>query len=137
MVIEVLACNVRTNRSIRGLCLPGCPSPLPCISLYADDASLVVSSIRSIKEVFSVFSRYERGSGAKLNLAKCKGLWLGPWNGRTDSPVDIEWLSDKIKILGVFVSPGDLDECNWRPRITAVEYVLSSWRQRSLSYSGR
>ena len=112
-------------------------SPLPCISLYADDASLVVSLIRSIKEVFSVFSRYERGSGAKLNLAKCKGLRLGPWNGCTDSPVDIEWLSDKIKILGVFVGLGDLDECNWRPRITAVEHVLSSWRQRSLFYSGK
>ena len=41
LVIEVLACNVRANPSIRGLCLPGCPSPLPCISLYADDASLV------------------------------------------------------------------------------------------------
>ena len=137
LVIEVLACNVRANPSIRGLCLPGCPSLLPCISLYADDASLVVSSFRSIKEVFSVFSRYERGSGAKLNLAKCKGLWLGPWNGHTDSPVDIEWHSDKIKILGVFVGPGDLDESNWRPRITAVEHVLSSWRQRSLSYSGK
>ena len=51
LVIEVLACNVRANPSIRGLCLPGCPSPLPCISLYADDAFLVVSSIRSIMEV--------------------------------------------------------------------------------------
>ena len=99
--------------------------------------SLVVSSARSIKKVFSVFSRSELGSGAKLNLAKSKGLWLGSWNGRTDAPVGIEWHSDKIKVLGVFVGPGDLDECNWRPHITAVEHVLSPWHHWSLSYSGK
>ena len=83
------------------------------------------------------FLRYERGSGAKLNRSKCKGLWLGSWAGRTDPPVDIEWSSEFVKILGVFVGPGDVDEANWRPRITAVENVLNSWRQRSLSYGGR
>ena len=80
---------------------------------------------------------YERGSGAKLNLDKCEGLWLGSWNGRTDAPVDISWLSVKVKVLGVFLGPGNLEEENWRPRITAVENVLNSWRQRSLSYRGK
>ena len=51
--------------------------------------------------------------------------------------MDIEWSSEFVKILGVFVGPGDVDEANWRPRITAVENVLNSWRQRSLSYGGR
>ena len=87
--------------------------------------------------VFDVFSLYERGSGAKLNLDKCEGLWLGSWNGRTDSPVDISWSSVKVKVLGVFLGPGNLEEENWRPRITAVENALNSWRQRSLSYRGK
>ena len=137
LVVEVLACNIRANSSIRGLCLPGSSAPLPCVSLYADDTSLIVCSDVSIRAIFSVFSRYERGSGAKLNRSKCKGLWLGSWAGRTDPPVDIEWSSEFVKILGVFVGPGDVDEANWRPRITAVENVLNSWRQRSLSYGGR
>ena len=137
LVVEVLACNLRANSSIRGLCLPGSSAPLPCVSLYADDTSLIVCSDVSIRAIFSVFSRYERGSGAKLNRSKCKGLWLGSWAGRTDPPVDIEWSSEFVKILGVFVGPGDVDEANWRPRITAVENVLNSWRQRSLSYGGR
>ena len=42
-----------------------------------------------------------------------------------------------IKVLGIFLGPGDLAETNWRPRITAVMNVLNSWHQRSLSYSGR
>ena len=54
-----------------------------------------------------------------------------------DSPVAIEWSSAKVKILGVFLGPFVSEEDNWRPRITAVENVLSSWRQRSLSYCGK
>lgn len=54
-----------------------------------------------------------------------------------DSPVAIEWSSAKVKILGVFLGPFVSEEDNWRPRITAVENVLSSWRQRSLSYRGK
>ena len=40
-------------------------------------------------------------------------------------------------MLGVYVGPGDLEEANWRPRITAVENVFASWRQRALSFRGR
>ena len=54
-----------------------------------------------------------------------------------DSPVAIEWSSAKVKILGVFLGPFVSEEDNWSPRITAVENVLSSWRQRSLSYRGK
>ena len=35
------------------------------------------------------------------------------------------------------LGPGNVEEDNWRPRITAVENVLASWRSRSLSYGGR
>ena len=137
LVVDVLACNIHANPSVSGLILPGFSLPLPVISCYADDTSLLVSSDCSIREVFSVYSLYERGSRAKLNMSKCKGLWLGPWNNRTDSPVAIEWSSVKVKVLGVFLGPANLEVDNWRPRITAVENVLNSWRQRALSYRGK
>ena len=73
----------------------------------------------------------------KLNLSKCKGLWLGSWNGRTDATVAIEWSSVKVKVLGVFLGPFATEGDNWRPRITAVQNVLSSWRQQSLSFRGK
>ena len=133
----MLACNIRAYPSICGLSLPDFASVLSCISQYADDTSLVVTSDQAISEVFEVYRVFENGSGAKLNLAKCEGLWLESWNGRVDSPVDISWTSVKIKVLGVFIGPGDLGEANWRPRITAVENVLNSWRQRSLTFRGR
>ena len=129
-MVEVLACNIRSNGVISGLSLPGFSSSLPVVSAYADDTTLVVSSVSAILAVFDVYSLYERGSGAKLNYGKCEGLWFGRWNGGTDSPV-------KVKMLGVFLGLANLEEDNWRPRITAVENALNSWRQRSLSYKGK
>ena len=87
--------------------------------------------------VFETYDLYEKGLGSKLNLSKSKGLWLGPWNGRSNSPVAIDWSSVKIKVLGVFLGPLSLEEENWRPRLSAVENVLLSWRQRALSLKGK
>ena len=109
------------------------PSP---ISQYADDTSLVVITDDSIVACFETYDLYEKGSGSKLNLSKSKGLWLGPWRDRVDPPVPLDWTSLKIKVLGVFIGPGDLEDANWRQRIQAVENVLLSWKQRILSFKG-
>ena len=64
---------------------------------------------------------------------------MGSWSDRSDPPINLEWSSVKIKVfdLGVFLGPGNLEEDNWLPRLVAVENVLSSWRQRVLSFKGR
>ena len=136
LVSEVLAVNIRCNPRISGLVLPG-SSPLSPISQYADDTSLILSSDDSIKATFETYDLYEKASESKLNRSKSKGLWLGSWRGRSDPPVDLDWTSFKLKVLGVFVGIGDLTEDNWRPRINAVDKVLSSWRSRSLSFRGK
>ena len=86
LVSEVLAVNIRANPRIVGLSLPGVPAPLSPISQYADDTSIVITSDDSIHAVFKTFSLFERGSGAKLNQSKCKGLWISSWRGRQDPP---------------------------------------------------
>ena len=132
LVAEVLACSIRADPRIKGFVSPGRLTPSP-ISQYADDTSLIVGSIRAC---FEVYDAYERGSGSKLNLSKSKGLWLGPWANRSDPLVALDWSSVKIKVLGVFLGPGNLDHDNWKPRITAVENTFTSWRQRILSFQG-
>ena len=136
LVAEVLTVNIRANPRIKGLTLPGRSQALSPISQYADDTSLVVVT-DSIVAFFETYDLYEQGSGSKLNLSKSKGLWLGSWKDRIDSPVSLDWTSVKVKVLGIFLGPGVLDEVNWRPRIQAVENVLVSWKQRSLSFKGR
>ena len=59
--MEVLAANVCCHPDITGVRLTGLSSPLPVLSLYADDTS-------------AVLCRFEQGTGAKLNLGKCEGV---------------------------------------------------------------
>ena len=135
--MEVLAANIRANPFIVGLSLPRVPRPLPVLSLYADDTSVIVASDLALLSVFEVYDDFQKGSGAKLNLDKCEGLWLGGWRGRSDAPVSIQWTDSKIKVLGVFIGNCDVEEANWLPRIEAVRQVLSSWRYRVLSFQGK
>ena len=137
LVSEVLPVNIRANPRITGLSIPGSQAPLSPISQYAGDTSLIGNSNDASLTVFDTYSRFEAGSGSKLNVSKPKGLCLGAWNNRRDPPAPLEWTSEKIKVLGVYVGPGDLKEANWRPRITAVKNVLASWSQLALSFRGR
>ena len=72
------------------------------ISQYADDNTCIVTKEVGIHTLLEVFETYMYGaaSGAKLNKAKTKGLWMGRWRGRVDSPGGLECLNTNIKILG-------------------------------------
>ena len=94
--MEVLACNIRALPSVQGITLPGMSTPLPILSLYADDVSVITSSERTMEEVFHTYASFERGSGSKLSLDKCEGLWSDGWRGRPDSPGPFQWTSDKV-----------------------------------------
>ena len=107
------------------------------LSQYADDTSILVTTDDSILAVLEVFDRYELGSGARLNLKKCKGLWVGAWQNCVSGPVDIRWSSVKLRCLGTFLGPGDLSHDNWDPRIQALKNLLFSWRQCSLTFQGK
>ena len=135
--MKVLAWNIRASPGVQGITLPGMSTPLPVLSLYADDVSVITSSERAMEEVFNTYARFERGSGSKLNLDKCEGLWLGGWRGRPDSPVPFQWTSDKVKCLGTFIGNGNLEEANWRPRVDAVARCIATWNSRNISYTGR
>ncbi|CAH3155286.1 unnamed protein product [Porites lobata] len=87
-----------------GIQLPSCPMSLiesPLIGLYADDTSVIVTSNAVIVVAFATYKTFERGSCLKLNLDKCKGLWLGGWSGRDDLPLDLQWSCAWVRALGV------------------------------------
>ena len=107
LVSEVLAVNIRANPAIPGFTLPGAPALFSPIMKHADDTSLIVGCHRSIQAVFDTYSLFKKGSGTKS-----KGLRLGLWRGRHDPPVSLDWTTRKIKVLEVFIGPGNLDEDN-------------------------
>ena len=129
--------NIRCNPRIPGLCLPGVPLVVSPVHQYADDTTLILSTIDSIKAVFDSFSLFEKASGFRLNQSKSKDLWLGSWVGRADPPVALDWSPSKLTILGIYVGLYNLEEDNWGSRIYAVENTLLSWRRHNLSFRGK
>ena len=123
---EVLAANIRCNPAISGLRLPSISSPLPVLSRHADDTSVISCSDRATKVLFEVYHRFEKGTGAKLNIGKCEGVWLGAWRGHLDKPVPIQWFADKGNVWGVYIGNDNLEETHWQPRINAEEKCLNS-----------
>ena len=96
---------------------------------FLDDAAMTA--------VFDVYTRFEKGSGSKLNLDKCIGLWAGSWRARSDALVSIVWSSSCIKVLGVLIGNEPMDARNWRPLLEAVSNFLKSWSSCKLSDWGR
>jgi hypothetical protein len=82
-----------------------------------------------------LFDRYERASGAKLNVTKSHGLLIGSWKHRTDLPVPLNWSNVSITVLGCRLG-NDLS-VDWDSLITKFEDQLRLWKSRQLSFRGR
>jgi len=107
------------------------------VSQYADDTTLVLANDYSITRAFNLINVFERGSGSRLNPKKTGSLWIGSQAGRTSGPVNITWVADKLKILGVYLGNANLDQANWADRVSKLEKRLNLWRTRTLSLKGK
>ena len=130
---EVLAQNIRNHNGIQGFLLPGAHSYFK-LRQYADDSTCFVKDTFSLHNLFYLLRKFERGTGAKLNLSKTKAMWLGAWRARPDTPLGLSWVQ-KMKICGVWFSNGlvNVDPDNWLPRISKLESNINLWKCRSLS----
>ena len=91
------------------------------MSQYADDTTLILANNYSITRTFNLINVFKRGSGLRLNSKKKEGLWNGSYAGRTSGPVNITWVADKLKILGVYLGNANLEQANWADRVTKLE----------------
>ena len=135
LIAEVFSVNVRKEDKIRGITLPD--GTVTKIDQYADDTTIQISDIDSIESVFSLIRVYELASGCRINMDKTEGLWLGSFKGRRDTPLDLRWTSDSVKILGFHLGNNDTSQLNWKPRVDKFKTILRSWNRRTLSYKGK
>jgi len=107
------------------------------VSQYADDTTLILANDYSITRAFNLINVFERGAGSKLNPKKTEGLWTSSYAGRTSGPVNITWVANKLKILGVYLGHANLEQANWADCVTKLETFLYLWRTRTLSLKGK
>ena len=136
LCVEALACLIRNSPEIKGFLLPGASGRQFKVRIYADDTTVLLKDLLSLRSLFSLISIYERGSGAKLNKSKTEAMWLGSWRFRTDEPLGLSWVR-KMKILGVCFGTLPVERDNWQPKLEKLQKALNLWKSRSLSFIGK
>ena len=135
LVAETLAEAVRADTKIKGITLPdGFVSKWVG---YSDDGNATLSDFDSVKQLFKILYIYQRASGAKVNLLKTTGFLMGKLRYEKDTPLDIRWTNEKIKILGFFFGNVDVSADNWEPKIQKIKNILNIWSNRRLTLHGK
>ena len=87
LVSEVHSTQIQLNKEIEGFLLPWAGGLQFKISQFADDATSLVKSERSLRFLLDAVRQYELASGANLNTSKTKAMWLGRWRSCAATPL--------------------------------------------------
>ena len=90
---------IRNNQMVKGICFGN--TEIKQV-LYADDITLFIKDMSSVKEIEHVLEGFYKISGLKLNKDKTYILPLGPQVSNHTFPFGK--LVDAVKILGVYFS---------------------------------
>ena len=125
LVVETLGQAIRCDQSIEGIPIPGSHGKESKVSQYADDTTLILANDFSITKAFTTINIFEKATGSRLNAQKTEGLWICAAADRPFGPVNITWVTNKVKILGVFFGETDLTHANWDNRVIKLEKRLN------------
>lgn len=137
--LEPLASAIRKNTSIQGATTFNDPHREHIkLSVYADDITVFLTTEASFHALNDELEIYQSASNARLNRDKSVGKWLGKWK-RQENPLQIQWSTTQIKILGLLFSPSYYDDMteNWAIVLQRLRKTLAVWQRRDLSYLGR
>jgi hypothetical protein len=134
LCIEILAVNISTSPNVTCVYLPDSIEQYKC-SGYVDDTTIAVTTNEWI-EVFSIYDTFKEASGTKLNRGKSKGMWLGAWKSRNDTPFGLSWVKE-LPLLGATFSVSNYTIPTWEKPVARLASRLSAWSGRSLSLQGK
>lgn len=104
------------------------------IVAYADDITIISTSIQRINQMRDIFSRFERISGAKINWDKTKSVDVGFIDG---NPLCLPWLQTEntAKVLGVVFANSIrlMTKLNWDGMVARFAQVVWLNSMRSLT----
>ena len=140
LVAEILAINIRCDINIKGITVDGKAFK---IGQLADDTTLFLSDVESLRQAINKFNNFGTLSGLKINLDKTEIVSL---SDRKIDSVQLTGLLEGIKVAtGAFKTLGVWFTCdneisvklNYNERIKSMQQTLHIWRARSLSWKGK
>ena len=134
---EILSIIIRNNQSIKGLVIKEKEIK---ISQFADDTTVFLEDLDSVKETFRLLDKFSSLSGLRVNSNKCEAMWLGATKKKNieEKPLGLKW-PNSIKILGIHFSHDKAlrEKLNFGSIVPSVQQIINLWKQRVLSIFGR
>ena len=123
--IEVLANAIKSKTTIKGIKVGEKEIK---VSLYADDTTVFVRDLDSVKELLFLLNDFKNLCGLDINTTKTEGMWLGCWENKTETPFGFRWPRNPIRALGIFFSydQNKATELNFVEKIWNLEKTLNS-----------
>ena len=137
LAMEVLSNKIKCNNNIKGFI---CNGKEHKVSMYADDANIVISDINSIEFILSIINDFSCVAGPKLNTSKTECIMLGPLKLLNINNIHgINVTSEPIKCLGLYLGTNSTlcEQLNWNKKIDLFENTLLNWKRRKLSLFGK
>ena len=99
--VEILALKIRNSQSVKGFKLGNFEQKL---DFYADDLTAYLDgSESSLKSIVNILDQFRDISGLKINLSKCKAVWIGKnrfFNIKLCEELKLIW-TNKFRLLGI------------------------------------
>ncbi len=136
LTVEIMAIKLRDNQNIKGF---QCGDREIKTSMYADDASLLLSNLESMKHAIDTVNDFSKVAGPKLNKDKTEGILLGPLKNTIRDFETIQFTNNAVRVLGIYLGH-DKNECenkNWHEKINKMNKVFERWKNRHLTLFGK
>ena len=136
--VEILALKIREDQSVKGFKLGNFEQKL---DFYADDLTAYLDgSESSLKNLVGILDRFKNISGLKINLSKCKAVWIGKnrfFNIKLCENLKLIW-TNKFRLLGIDFDSDLADmDTNFRTKLEEIEKLYNCWLYRHLTPIGR
>jgi hypothetical protein len=106
------------------------------VANFADDTQLFHRSEKSIKASFKILKTYSNASGAKLNMKKTKGLYIGSWKEKEPIFKEIKWARNVTGLGTVFGYNINYEDL-WMKKFAKFKDIIKKWTKRELTVFGK
>ena len=138
LTVELFAKNVRNDKNIRGILIPGAPEAVK-IRQYADDTTLFLRDLIDYREILAKIKVFAEATGLKLNKMKSNAMYISNPGQNNTHNRGIQFVN-KLRILGITFS----NECptqalneNYERKIDKLEKLCALWSKRHLTVLGK
>ena len=132
----MLAQLIRKDENVKGIVIE---NETYKTSLFADDATCILSDLDSVGYIFIITERFSKYSGLNINIEKSQLVFIGPWRIKPNVPYEVEIIEASFNMLGIYLG-SDKIECNNKNIIEKTKRMstkLNIWSLRGMTILGK